>query len=190
MQNQMSVRQWVFTIILLAIPIVNIIFLIKWGFKGDNPRKNYARGALIVYSCTIGLAILLGAVTTILNLSTVNEYSRNNSNIGDAIIEAKQTVNDWLDEDIEILEVGIEKSDVRDEGIQVFGKLRNNSSDRTHSLMVIKGNAYDEDGSILHTFEIRVEDSIPPGEVYRFSDWTINDDTKSVKIIDVYSPMF
>lgn len=44
-----SVKDWLITILLLAIPIVNIIMLFVWAFGGGtNPSKaNYAKAALI-----------------------------------------------------------------------------------------------------------------------------------------------
>lgn len=44
-----SVKEWLVTILLLAIPIVNLIMLFVWGFGGGANKSlaNYAKAALI-----------------------------------------------------------------------------------------------------------------------------------------------
>lgn len=45
-----SVGDWILTLIVLAIPLVNIVMLFVWGFSsGTHPSKqNYCRAALII----------------------------------------------------------------------------------------------------------------------------------------------
>lgn len=64
-----SIKEWVITIIITAIPLVGIIMLFVWAFGGGdvNPnKKNYAIAALIVAAIFIILYFLffatLGAV--------------------------------------------------------------------------------------------------------------------------------
>ncbi|UQZ87446.1 hypothetical protein SK3146_06748 [Paenibacillus konkukensis] len=55
-----SVKHWILTFILCAIPIVNIIMLFVWAF-GDhtNPnKKNYARASLLLAVIVIVLYII------------------------------------------------------------------------------------------------------------------------------------
>ncbi len=56
----MSVGDWLLTIVLLAIPIVNIVLLIKWSMDAHvNPnRGNYAKALLII----VGIQILVIAM--------------------------------------------------------------------------------------------------------------------------------
>lgn len=193
MENQLNVKEWVLTLLLLAIPIVNIIFLILWSFKGNNLRRNYARATLIVTSIIIGIALIIGMAVTIIDLSKENEIivqvpsQSEQKSSAHALLEANENKNNMLDRDIEILEVEIQDSENIEGSIEVVGKLRNNSLSESYSKIMVKGNAYDEDGAILHTFDTRIDDTIPPGEIYNFRDWTINNDTKSVEIIEVYS---
>ncbi|RTE11149.1 hypothetical protein EJQ19_03620 [Paenibacillus whitsoniae] len=55
-----SVKSWMLTIFLLAIPIVNIVLLFVWAFsKSENPTKsNYAKASLIWAAIGIVLYIL------------------------------------------------------------------------------------------------------------------------------------
>ncbi len=57
----MTVGQWIGTLLLLMIPIVNIILLFIWAFgEDDKPcRKNYAKATLIIAVVVIGLELLL-----------------------------------------------------------------------------------------------------------------------------------
>ncbi|SHG96583.1 hypothetical protein [Ornithinibacillus halophilus] len=56
--GQLSVWQWVGTLLLLAIPLVNLILLLIWGFGADNPRKNFSLGALIYSAIIIVISFL------------------------------------------------------------------------------------------------------------------------------------
>ncbi|TRX58634.1 hypothetical protein FNH22_12190 [Fulvivirga sp. M361] len=54
MENQettvMSVKDWVITLLISAIPLVGFIMMFVWAFgSGTNPNKaNWAKGALII----------------------------------------------------------------------------------------------------------------------------------------------
>ncbi|TMV51340.1 hypothetical protein FE783_06030 [Paenibacillus mesophilus] len=54
-----SFKEWMITILLLALPIVNIIMLFVWAFGGGaNPSKaNYAKAALVW--AAIGIVLYL-----------------------------------------------------------------------------------------------------------------------------------
>lgn len=56
----MSVGQWVATMLLLAIPLVNIILLFVWAFGSNvnTNKKNYCRAALIIAAVVLVLYIL------------------------------------------------------------------------------------------------------------------------------------
>ncbi|NQX66535.1 hypothetical protein HQN90_10400 [Paenibacillus alba] len=65
----LSVKDWMITILLLAIPIVNIVMLFVWAFGGGvNPTKaNYAKASLIwavigIVLYIIFVVIFFGAV--------------------------------------------------------------------------------------------------------------------------------
>ncbi|MCZ8535082.1 hypothetical protein [Psychrobacillus psychrodurans] len=61
--KDMSVGDWLITMLILIIPIVNLVMLFIWGFGNPDPRRNYARASLIWMAIGIGLMIIFyGAV--------------------------------------------------------------------------------------------------------------------------------
>jgi hypothetical protein len=69
-----SVKDWMITILILAIPIVNIVMLFVWAFGGGaNPSKaNYAKAGLIWAAIGIAIyvvlfVIIIGAITSSMN---------------------------------------------------------------------------------------------------------------------------
>lgn len=56
--SEMSVGEWLISMLIMIIPIVNIVMLFIWGFGSPDPRRNYARASLIWMAICIGLAIL------------------------------------------------------------------------------------------------------------------------------------
>ncbi len=57
-----SIGNWIITLIITMIPILNIIMLFVWGFsRSTNPTKaNWAKAALIMIAIWIILALLFG----------------------------------------------------------------------------------------------------------------------------------
>jgi hypothetical protein len=55
----MTMGQWLIVLIVAAIPCVNIIMLLIWGFSsgGNVNRKNYCRAQLIILA--IGIVLML-----------------------------------------------------------------------------------------------------------------------------------
>ncbi|SDN38206.1 hypothetical protein SAMN04487897_102714 [Paenibacillus sp. yr247] len=71
----LSVKDWMITILLLAIPIVNIILLFVWAFsKGENPSKaNYAKASLIWAAIGIVLYIIFVVIFFGAVMSSINQ---------------------------------------------------------------------------------------------------------------------
>lgn len=68
-QNQapvVSFKEWMISILLLALPIVNIVMLFVWAFGGSaNPSKaNFAKASLIW--AAIGIVLTIALYSTIL----------------------------------------------------------------------------------------------------------------------------
>lgn len=57
----LSVGQWLVTLLLLSIPLVNIVLLLVWAFGGSaHPtRRNYSRASLLLFAIIVGFALLL-----------------------------------------------------------------------------------------------------------------------------------
>ena len=60
----MSVKDWLITLIITAIPIIGIIMLFVWAFgSGTHPSKqNWAKAALIMAVIVIVLYVIFGAI--------------------------------------------------------------------------------------------------------------------------------
>ncbi|MFX3634173.1 MAG: hypothetical protein ACE3L7_16300 [Candidatus Pristimantibacillus sp.] len=58
---EVSFKDWMLTILLMAIPVVNIIMLFVWGFgSGTNPSKaNFAKASLLWMAIGIVLYIVI-----------------------------------------------------------------------------------------------------------------------------------
>ncbi|MEI4771581.1 hypothetical protein WAX74_18305 [Psychrobacillus sp. FJAT-51614] len=60
--TDMSVGEWIITMLIMIIPIVNLVMLFIWGFGNPDPRRNYARASLIWMAISIGLIIIFYGV--------------------------------------------------------------------------------------------------------------------------------
>ncbi|HLS11093.1 MAG TPA: hypothetical protein VK050_02930 [Flavobacteriaceae bacterium] len=66
----MSVKDWVITLIVLIIPLVNLIMLFVWAF-GDGTVKtksNFAKAQLLMYLIFIALAFIFSILLASLGL--------------------------------------------------------------------------------------------------------------------------
>lgn len=59
----MSLKDWLITLIITAIPLVGVIMLFVWAFSaGENPNKsNWAKASLIVIAIVVLLYIFIFA---------------------------------------------------------------------------------------------------------------------------------
>ncbi|KRG09420.1 hypothetical protein [Lederbergia galactosidilytica] len=58
MQNNMTLKDWIITMILLVLPIVNIVMLIIWAVDKEEPRNLFAKAYLIVMAGTFAVVII------------------------------------------------------------------------------------------------------------------------------------
>ena len=72
--SEMSVGDWLITMLIMIIPIVNIVMLFVWGFGSPDPRRNYARASLIWMAISIVLITIFYGVVFAFIFSTFNTY--------------------------------------------------------------------------------------------------------------------
>lgn len=73
----MSIKDWMITILIAAIPIVGFIMLFVWGFGGGavNPNKqNWAKATLLWFAIIIGLYIVFFMVFGAAFLSNYKDF--------------------------------------------------------------------------------------------------------------------
>ena len=66
----MSVKDWVITLIILALPLINIVMMLVWAFGGTGNinRRNYCRASLLIFAIILGLAICVSLLTVLVGL--------------------------------------------------------------------------------------------------------------------------
>lgn len=56
----MSVKDWLITILILMIPVVNLVMMIVWAINAKNPNKrNYFLASWILFAIMIAIYLLL-----------------------------------------------------------------------------------------------------------------------------------
>lgn len=70
----LSAKDWVITILIVAIPLVGLVFLFIWAFSDtENPnRSNWAKAQLIMMLIGIGITTILFFAVM---LPIINEYA-------------------------------------------------------------------------------------------------------------------
>jgi len=63
-QVPVSVKDWIITMVITAIPMVGFIMLFVWAFSDSThpSKKNWAKASLIFFAIIIGLYIMMIAV--------------------------------------------------------------------------------------------------------------------------------
>jgi small-conductance mechanosensitive channel len=63
-QAPVSVKDWIITMVITAIPMVGFIMLFVWAFSDSThpSKKNWAKASLIFFAIIIGLYIMMIAV--------------------------------------------------------------------------------------------------------------------------------
>ncbi len=59
-EKPMSVAEWLITIIVLAIPLVNVVLYLYWAFSSpvNLNRRNYCRASLVIFVIAVGIFVL------------------------------------------------------------------------------------------------------------------------------------
>ncbi|MGY6631013.1 MAG: hypothetical protein ACXIUL_08400 [Wenzhouxiangella sp.] len=63
-QQPVSVGNWMLTILIMAIPLVNLIMLLVWAFSSGTPlsKSNWAKATLLWMLIMIVIGVLFGIV--------------------------------------------------------------------------------------------------------------------------------
>jgi hypothetical protein len=64
LQKDLSVAGWFGTLILTAIPLVNLIVLLIWSFGSDDPRRNFSRAHLLYAAIMFVIVIIILIATS------------------------------------------------------------------------------------------------------------------------------
>ena len=66
----MSVKEWLVTLIILALPLINIVMMFVWAFGGTGNinRRNYCRAALLIFAVVFGLSICVTLLALLVGL--------------------------------------------------------------------------------------------------------------------------
>lgn len=67
----MSVKDWVLTLIILALPLINIVMLLVWAFgsTGNINRKNYCLASLLMLAIVIGLSLCFAVLAALVGVA-------------------------------------------------------------------------------------------------------------------------
>ncbi len=57
-KNYVSVGFWFLSMVVMAVPLVNVIMTLVWAFTGENEtRKNYFKAVILVFFLVIGFTV-------------------------------------------------------------------------------------------------------------------------------------
>lgn len=78
-EKVMSVQDWLITLIIMLIPIVNIIMLFIWGFGGGTqPSKaNWAKASLLVILISFVFWVIVSFIFGFAILSSIGDIKMN-----------------------------------------------------------------------------------------------------------------
>jgi sterol desaturase/sphingolipid hydroxylase (fatty acid hydroxylase superfamily) len=67
----MSVKDWVITLIILALPLINIVMLLVWAFgsSGNVNRKNYCLASLLMLAIIVGLSLCFAILAALVGMA-------------------------------------------------------------------------------------------------------------------------
>lgn len=71
---EMTVGNWVVTLLLLAIPIVNLIMLFIWAFGERSAKTTFAKAYLIWTAIGLVLSVIYVVVVVVLLGATLGEF--------------------------------------------------------------------------------------------------------------------
>lgn len=77
LEAPLSMGEWIITLILMAIPCVNIVMMFVWGFgQGNISRRNYCRAMLIMTAIGIVLGVILYGTIAAAIIGSLGAYAK------------------------------------------------------------------------------------------------------------------
>ncbi len=75
--QDVSVGNWILTMIILAIPLVGFIMLFVWGFGDSTPKSksNFCKATLLLSVIAIGLSIVIAITSAALIGDIINNIN-------------------------------------------------------------------------------------------------------------------
>ncbi|MCM3638106.1 hypothetical protein M3152_10245 [Sporosarcina luteola] len=58
-EKQMSLKDWILTLVLVCLPIVGLVMLIIWATDKQDPRNTFSKAYLIVMGSIFALILLM-----------------------------------------------------------------------------------------------------------------------------------
>ncbi|BCJ95377.1 hypothetical protein acsn021_29460 [Anaerocolumna cellulosilytica] len=75
LETPLSLGEWVVTLLILAIPCVNIVMFFVWGFgQGNISRRNFCRAALIFIGISTVFTFIFGAAMVAAIAEYISSY--------------------------------------------------------------------------------------------------------------------
>lgn len=67
----MTVGNWMITLLVLALPLINIIMYLVWALdnSGNANRRNFCRASLIWFAIMIGISIVIFGIMAVFGLA-------------------------------------------------------------------------------------------------------------------------
>ena len=67
--SELKVSDWLLTMLILVVPIVNLVMLFIWSFGSPDPRRNFSRAYLIWIVISMGIGLILYTIGIIIGMS-------------------------------------------------------------------------------------------------------------------------
>ncbi len=63
-QQPVSIKEWIFVLLISAIPLVNVVMIFVWAFggKANKSIENWAKASLIIFLVSVALIFIVALV--------------------------------------------------------------------------------------------------------------------------------
>lgn len=75
-QNTMSYKDWLVTLLLLSVPLLNLVLMIVWAFDtaGNQSRANYCKATLTLVAISVVLGILMSVLLAVSSAALFSSF--------------------------------------------------------------------------------------------------------------------